>query len=89
MKLHEYQAKELLARYGVPVPKGNVATTPAEAFDAATAAGGKVVVKAQIHAGGRGRAGGVKLVDTAEAARDAAAALPGTRLITQQSGPGG
>ncbi len=89
MKLHEYQAKELLARYGVPVPKGSVATTPAEAMAAAEAAGGKVVVKAQIHAGGRGRAGGVKLVNTPAEARDAAAALLGTRLVTHQSGPGG
>ena len=89
MKLHEYQAKELLARYGVPVPKGSVAITPAEAMAAAEAAGGKVVVKAQIHAGGRGRAGGVKMVTTPAEARDAAAALLGTRLVTHQSGPGG
>jgi succinyl-CoA synthetase beta subunit len=89
MKLHEYQAKELLARYGVPVPKGSVARTPEEAQAAAEAAGGKVVVKAQIHGGGRGRAGGIKLVNTAQEAAEAARALLGQRLVTHQTGPGG
>ncbi|MCY4616255.1 MAG: acetate--CoA ligase family protein, partial [Chloroflexi bacterium] len=66
MKLHEYQAKELLARYGVPVPEGRVARTADEAAEAAEALGGKVVVKAQVHAGGRGRAGGIKLANSAD-----------------------
>ena len=89
MKLHEYQAKELLARYGVTVPKGKVARTPDEAEAAADELGGKVVVKAQVHAGGRGKAGGVKLAGTAAEARAAADALLGTRLVTHQSGPQG
>jgi succinyl-CoA synthetase beta subunit len=89
MKLHEYQAKELLARYGVPVPKGKVARTPEEAEAAANELGGKVVVKAQVHAGGRGRAGGVKLANSADEARAAAEALLGTRLVTHQSGADG
>ena len=61
MKIHEYQAKELLAKYGVPVPRGTVAATVDEATEAASQLGGRVVVKAQIHAGGRGKGGGVKL----------------------------
>jgi succinyl-CoA synthetase beta subunit len=89
MKLHEYQAKELLARYGVPVPKGRVARTPDEAEQVASELGGPVVVKAQVHAGGRGRAGGIKLAATPAEARAAAQALLGTRLVTRQSGPGG
>jgi succinyl-CoA synthetase beta subunit len=89
MKLHEYQAKELLAKYGVPVPKGSVARTPEEAQAAAEAVGGKAVVKAQIHGGGRGRAGGIKLVNTPQEAAEAARALLGQRLVTHQTGPGG
>ncbi len=89
MKLHEYQAKALLAKYGVPVPKGQVARTPEEAAAAAEAVGGKAVVKAQIHGGGRGRAGGIKLVNTPQEAAEAARALLGTRLVTHQTGPGG
>jgi succinyl-CoA synthetase beta subunit len=89
MKLHEYQAKELLAKYGVPVPKGSVARTPEEAQAAAEAVGGKAVVKAQIHGGGRGRAGGIKLVSTPQEAAEAARALLGQRLVTHQTGPGG
>ncbi|MEZ4553939.1 MAG: ADP-forming succinate--CoA ligase subunit beta [Dehalococcoidia bacterium] len=89
MKLHEYQAKELLARYGVPVPNGKVAHTPDEAEAAANELGGKVVVKAQVHAGGRGKAGGIKLASSAAEARAAAEALLGTRLVTHQSGPQG
>ena len=88
MKLHEYQAKELLARYGVPTPEGRVARTADEAAEAAEALGGKVVVKAQVHAGGRGRAGGIKLAGSADEARAAAEELLGTRLVTFQS-PGG
>ena len=69
MKIHEYQAKSILARYGVPVPRGEVAFTGAEAGEIARRLGGRVVVKAQIHAGGRGKGGGVKLADTPEAAQ--------------------
>jgi succinyl-CoA synthetase beta subunit len=75
MNLHEYQARELLRRAGIPVPPGEVATTPAEAKAAAERIGGKVVVKAQVHAGGRGKAGGVKLADTPEQAADVAAKI--------------
>ena len=88
MKLHEYQAKELLARYGVPTPEGRVARTADEAAEAAEALGGKVVVKAQVHAGGRGRAGGIKLADSADEARAAAEELLGTRLVTFQAPQG-
>ena len=87
MKLHEYQAKELLARYGVPTPAGTVARTADEAA-AAEELGGKVVVKAQVHAGGRGKAGGIKLANSVEEARTAAEALLGTRLVTFQSPQG-
>ena len=87
MNFHEYQAKELFAEYGIPVPAGRIARTPDEAADAATALGGtQWVVKAQIHAGGRGKAGGVKLVKTPEAAKDAAAAMLGKGMVTYQSG---
>ncbi len=88
MKLHEYQAKELLARYGVPTPEGRVARTADEAAEAAEALGGKVVVKAQVHAGGRGRAGGIKLAASADEARAAAEELLGTRLVTFQAPQG-
>ena len=71
MNLHEYQSKQLFARYGIPVPAGHIAATPEEAADAARKIGGsKWVVKAQVHAGGRGKAGGVKLVDSPEKAAD-------------------
>jgi succinyl-CoA synthetase beta subunit len=87
MNFHEYQAKELFAEYGIPVPAGRVARTPEQAVEAAKAIGGEQwVVKAQIHAGGRGKAGGVKLVKTTDAVRDAAAAMLGTRMATYQSG---
>ena len=89
MKVHEYQAKEVLRTYGVPTPRGIVATTGEEARAAATDLGGKVVVKAQIHAGGRGKGGGVKLAsDPAEAERRAEAIL-GMTLVTHQTGPEG
>ena len=88
MKLHEYQAKELLARYGVPVPNGKVARSADEAAAAAEELGGKVVVKAQVHAGGRGKAGGIKLANSVAEARAAAEALLGTRLVTGQSPQG-
>jgi succinyl-CoA synthetase beta subunit len=90
MKIHEYQAKELLRGYGVSVLRGHVATTPEEAEEAAKKLGGGLcVVKAQIHAGGRGKAGGVKLARTAEEAGDHARALLGTVLRTKQTGPQG
>ncbi|HEY0941404.1 MAG TPA: ADP-forming succinate--CoA ligase subunit beta [Steroidobacter sp.] len=90
MNLHEYQSKELFASYGIPVPKGLVAATGSEAAEAARQLGGsKWVVKAQVHAGGRGKAGGVKLVDSPEAADKAAEAMIGQRLVTHQTGPEG
>jgi succinyl-CoA synthetase beta subunit len=89
MKLHEFQAKEVLAQYGVPVPRGRVARTPAEAATIATELGGKVVVKAQVHTGGRGKGGGVKLADSAEEARHAASEILGMQLVTHQTGAAG
>ncbi len=87
MNFHEYQAKELFAEVGIPVPAGRVARSPDEAVDAAKALGGSFwVVKAQIHAGGRGKAGGVKLCKTLESVREAAAGMLGTRMTTYQSG---
>src|SRR5262245_24392159 len=90
MKIHEYQAKAVLAKYGVPVPQGDVVFN---ADDAAAAAarlgGGTVVVKAQIHAGGRGKGGGVKVVKGPEDARAAAAKMIGMNLVTYQTGPAG
>ena len=90
MNLHEYQAKELFRDYGIPVPEGRVAATPEEAVAAAASLGGTVwVVKAQVHAGGRGKAGGVKVVRDAKAVRAAAADMLGTQLVTHQTGPEG
>jgi succinyl-CoA synthetase beta subunit len=90
MNLHEYQAKKILASYGVPVPAGRVADSADEALAAAQALGGQLwVVKAQVHAGGRGKAGGVKLARTPEEVRSAAAQMFGQRLVTKQTGPGG
>ena len=89
MKLHEYQAKRILAERGVPVPRGSLATTPDEVESAARDLGGKAVLKAQVHAGGRGRAGGVKLADSPEEARAVAEAMLGSQLVTAQTGPGG
>ena len=89
MKIHEYQAKALLARYGVPVPRGEVAHTVPEAEAAAQKLGGTVVVKAQIHAGGRGKGGGVKVVKNSTEARAAAEKILGMNLITHQTGPEG
>ena len=90
MNIHEYQAKALLATYGVPVQPGAVAYTAAEAVEAARRLGGELwAVKAQIHAGGRGKAGGVKLVHSPEEAGTTAAAMLGTRLVTHQTGPQG
>jgi succinyl-CoA synthetase beta subunit len=90
MNLHEYQSKELFAEYGIPVPKGIPAATADEAARAAQELGGDLwVVKAQIHAGGRGKAGGVKLAKTADEVRQYAADMLGTQLVTHQSGPQG
>ena len=89
MKIHEYQAKALLARHGVPVPRGEVASTPEEAEAAAKKLGGSVVVKAQIHAGGRGKGGGVKVAKDAAEARAVAQKILGMTLITHQTGPEG
>ena len=90
MNLHEYQAKRVLASYGVPVPEGRVAASADEAVAAAQALGGQVwVVKAQVHAGGRGKAGGVKLARDAQQVRAAAAGMLGQRLVTKQTGPAG
>lgn len=89
MKIHEYQAKAILAKYGVPVPRGRMALTVDEAKAIAVELGGRVVVKAQIHAGGRGKGGGVKLADNADAAAEVAAKILGMTLITHQTGPEG
>jgi succinyl-CoA synthetase beta subunit len=90
MNIHEYQAKEILGRFGVPVPRGLVASTPEEARRAATELGGATcVVKAQIHAGGRGKGGGVKVVKNAEEAAVKAREMLGKNLVTHQTGPAG
>ena len=90
MNLHEYQAKELFLRYGVAVPRGQVAATPAQAVAAAAALGGALwVVKAQVHAGGRGKAGGVKLCRSPAEVSQAASGMLGTRLVTPQTGAEG
>jgi succinyl-CoA synthetase beta subunit len=90
MNLHEYQSKELFAQYAIPVPKGQVADSPDGAVAAAKALGGSVwVVKAQVHAGGRGKAGGVKVVKDLNEVRSAAKAMLGIRLVTHQTGPEG
>src|SRR5437868_8835906 len=90
MKIHEYQAKAILARHGVPVPRGEVTSTAAEAGDIARRLGGSVVVvKAQIHAGGRGKGGGVKLARSPGDAEKIAANMLGMTLVTHQTGPDG
>jgi succinyl-CoA synthetase beta subunit len=90
MNIHEYQAKQVLAKFGVPVPKGQVAYTPKEAVSAAQGLGGKLwVVKAQIHAGGRGKAGGVKLAKTLDEVELLAKNMIGMTLVTHQTGPEG
>src|SRR6202049_3013217 len=89
MKIHEYQAKALLAGYGVPVPRGEVARTVEEADAAAKKIGGSVVVKAQIHAGGRGKGGGVKIAKDGAEARAIAEKMLGMTLVTHQTGPEG
>jgi succinyl-CoA synthetase beta subunit len=89
MKVHEYQAKEILRRYGVPTPRGVVVDTPEEARKAAQELGGRVVVKAQIHAGGRGKGGGVKLAKDPDEAAELTGKILGMTLITHQTGPEG
>ncbi|MBZ5700107.1 MAG: ADP-forming succinate--CoA ligase subunit beta [Acidobacteriia bacterium] len=90
MKIHEYQAKEIFRRFGVPTPRGEMVTTPEQARAVAERLGTKVVVvKAQIHAGGRGKAGGVKLAKSPAEAADLAKAILGMKLVTPQTGPGG
>ncbi|HNP37487.1 MAG TPA: ADP-forming succinate--CoA ligase subunit beta [Woeseiaceae bacterium] len=90
MNLHEYQSKRLFADYGIPVPRGIPAATPDEAAQAADTLGGDLwVVKAQVHAGGRGKAGGVKLARSDDEVRAYAKAMLGTQLVTHQSGPEG
>jgi len=89
MKIHEYQAKEILGEFGVPVPRGRVASTPQEARQIAQELGGKVVVKAQIHAGGRGKGGGIKLANSPQEAEQVAGQIIGMQLVTHQTGPEG
>lgn len=90
MKIHEYQGKELLRKFGVAVPRGLVARSPEEAYQAAKELGTDVVVvKAQIHAGGRGKGGGVKLARSADEAKEVARAMLGMKLVTHQTGPEG
>jgi succinyl-CoA synthetase beta subunit len=89
MKVHEYQAKALLREFAVPVPNGDVADTPAKAREIAQRLGGRVVVKAQVHAGGRGKGGGIKLADDPVGAEAAAKAILGMKLKTPQTPPEG
>ena len=89
MNIHEFQAKEVFPRYGIPVPRGIVASTHEEAKAATAELGGQSVVKAQIHAGGRGKSGGVKLVRSPEEAAEVAQTMLGTNLVTPQTGPEG
>lgn len=89
MKIHEYQAKHLLQRYGVPIPRGEAVTTPEAARAVAEKLGGRVVVKAQIHAGGRGKAGGIRRADSPEQACELAREMLSRRLVTAQTGAQG
>src|SRR3954468_9090592 len=90
MKIHEYQGKEILRKYGVPTPRGIACFSVDEAVQAAKTLGGKVwVVKAQIHAGGRGKGGGVKIAKSLEEAKKYASEILGMNLITHQTGPKG
>ena len=89
MKIHEYQAKSILNQYGVRIPRGEVAETAEKAYEIAKDIGPKVVVKAQIHAGGRGKGGGVKLANTPEEAQERALEIIGMNLVTHQTGPEG
>jgi len=89
MKIHEFQAKKILSDYGIPVPEGAVAGTPEKAKEIASSLGGPVIVKAQVHSGGRGKAGGIKNASGPDAAFNAADFLLGSSLVTEQTGPGG
>lgn len=89
MKIHEYQAKEIFKRYGIPVPEGAVASTPQEARSISESIGGRIIIKAQVHAGGRGKGGGIKLADTPEDAEGIAGEIIGMNLVTHQTGPDG
>jgi succinyl-CoA synthetase beta subunit len=89
MNIHEFQSKEIFARYGIPVPRGIVVSTPGEAKAATQELGGRSAVKAQIHAGGRGKAGGVKVVGSPEEAEEAAQRMLASNLVTPQTGPEG
>ena len=89
MNIHEYQAKEIFEKFGVPTPNSGVASTAEEAIEIANRIGGRVVVKAQVHAGGRGKAGGVKLVESSKQAGQLTEELIGTHLVTNQTGPTG
>lgn len=89
MKIHEYQAKNIFARYGVPVPKGIVAASAEEARQATSSLGGRAVLKAQIHAGGRGKSGGVQVVSSPDEAETAARKMLENNLVTNQTGPDG
>ena len=89
MKIHEFQAKEIFARYGIPVPQGTIAASADEARAATEHFGGRAVVKAQVHAGGRGQAGGVKVAQSSDEAASTAAAMLSASLVTKQTGPEG
>ena len=89
MKVHEYQAKAIFRQYDIPVPMGDLASTPDEAYNIAESLGGRAVVKAQVHTGGRGKAGGIVVAASASEAREAAASMIGTKLVTLQTGPAG
>jgi len=90
MKIHEYQAKQIMAAFNIPVPKGGVASTASEAKDVASRIGGKrLVVKAQVHAGGRGKGGGIKTADSPEGVENLAGSMLGMKLVTPQTGPEG
>ncbi|MFW6159990.1 MAG: ADP-forming succinate--CoA ligase subunit beta [Acidobacteriota bacterium] len=89
MKIHEYQAKSILSRFGVQIPRGDVAETPEKAYQIAQEIGSTVVLKAQVHAGGRGKGGGIKLAQNAEEAKNLASKMIGMKLVTHQTGTEG
>ena len=89
MRIHEHQAKRILSKSGIPIPKGDYASTALEAGQIAEGLGGRSVVKAQVHAGGRGKAGGIKVASSSEQAETEATSLLGTRLVTDQTGAEG